>query len=108
HGPWQQPTSYLDRPISRLARAHAEVPPSGGPLPAIPFADCRNEVFAERALEIVLRREPPILPRRRIVDRGRPRIDDPLPLLVDIEADARVGKRGQDHVADFGGRRVEG
>src|SRR5690349_15361217 len=99
------------RPCVRPQRA--ELRPVGAPVqgalasPVIPLPDGRDQVVVKRALEIVVRREAPVGARRGVVDGGRPRIDDPLALRVDLEADRRIRERARHLVADLFRRRVE-
>ncbi len=51
--------------------------------------DRRNQILAEPAFEVVLRRKTPVVPRRRIIHGGRPRIYDALPLAVGDVRDLR-------------------
>src|SRR6476469_5563827 len=66
------------------------------PLAMVPLANRRDQVLVEGALEVVGGIEAPVAARRRIVNRRRPRIDDPLSLRVDLVADVRIGER-RDH-----------
>ena len=61
-------------------------------LSAVAFADGRNQIFAERPVEVVRRGEAPVGARGGVVHVGRPRVDDALPLLVDLERDRRASE----------------
>src|SRR5712672_1213957 len=74
---------------------------------AVPPTDRGHQVVPKRTVEIVHRFEAPIAPRRRVVDVGRPRIDDRLPLVVDVVGDRRLRERFQHHAADFARRPTE-
>src|ERR671933_716081 len=74
---------------------------------SVPLPDCRNQVLAERALEVVARRESPVPPRCRVVDVCRPRIHDALALAVSRPRNLRPRKCGDDDVADLLGGGIE-
>ena len=64
----------------------------------VPLTYGRNQVLAERAVEIESGIETPVATGGGVVDGSRPRIDDPLPLRVHLVLNRRVGERGDDHV----------
>src|SRR4029077_12686426 len=64
----------------------------------VALANRRNQVLLERTLEVVLRRESPVVAGGGVVDRRRPRIDDALTLGIGLVPDPRVGER-RDHDA---------
>src|SRR5436190_6454717 len=64
-----------------------------------------NQVLAEGAGEIILRRESPVAARGRVVDVRRPGIDDRLTLDVGLPRDLRARERARDDVVNLlGGR----
>src|SRR5262249_29004227 len=75
---------------------------------AVPAPDRRYEVFAERARELVPRRESPVAPRGGVVDLSRPGIDDRLALGVRLPRDPGARKRPADDGVDLVGGRTEG
>src|SRR6185436_12507443 len=104
---------FIDVPCARMvaARTTAHSPRlaaqySRPNFMCVPLANRGDEIFVERAPEIVARREPPVAPRRAVVDVHGPGVDDRLPLVVGAPRDARVRKRLLHHLADLLGRRV--
>src|SRR5439155_1456314 len=67
----------------------------------------RDEIVGERPVEVVRGTESPVEARRRVVHIGRPRIDDALPLFVDLVGDSCVGKGLEHDRADLRRRWVE-
>ncbi len=74
----------------------------------IPLPDLRDEVVVEGRVEVVARREPPVAARGALVDVGRPRVDDALPLRVGVPRDPRGRKRPRNDRPDLVGGGVEG
>src|SRR5436305_15122322 len=85
-------TSKPDATLATVAGANAVALTMRSPSArhVIAAADRRDEVLAERALEIVLRVEAPVGARRRVVHVRRPRVDDALALRVGLVVDDRA------------------